>query len=223
LAQSNSEIRFMAAKAHIAHHIPGRLRLRIPAARDNPRLLRDIKEFVAPIAGVRQVDTNPRTGSVLVHYDPRQLRRAAEDLAQRPGAEDLFSLALPEVEDSEQLALEILRHAEFFSQHSETAHSIVRALRRFNQQVRHATDNAVDLKVLLPMLVATYTVLFEVRKRAPSPRWLTLLVFAFDSFVRLHQLQPGAEHSVVFDSPEEAVAVLSQLPSAKVTVRRENA
>jgi hypothetical protein len=213
----------MAARAHIAHHIPGRLRLRIPAARDHPELLREIKEFVAPIEGVRGVEINPSTGSVLVRYDPRQLRRAAEELADRPGAADLFSLAVPEVEDTEQLALEILRHAEFFSQNSRAAHSVVHALRILNQQVRQATGNAIDLKAMFPMIIAGYAIVFEMRRRMPSPRWLTLLVFAFDSFMRLHQLQIGAEHAVVFDDPAQAADVLRRLPSTRVTVRRDEA
>lgn len=51
------------------HHVPGRLRVRVPAAKGNSfRASRIARELVA-LEGVTCAEANPLTGSVLVWYD----------------------------------------------------------------------------------------------------------------------------------------------------------
>ncbi len=51
------------------HHIPGRLRIKIPAIRTEPGKCSDVKELLETMCDVHTVSTNPITGSVVVEYD----------------------------------------------------------------------------------------------------------------------------------------------------------
>jgi len=51
------------------HHIPGRLRVRLPALKANAAAGLDLERTLTQVGGVTAVDINPLTGSVLVHYD----------------------------------------------------------------------------------------------------------------------------------------------------------
>ncbi len=51
------------------HHVPGRLRVRVPAARSNPSLAQRIYRRVHGLPGVTSAAISLTTGSVLVHYD----------------------------------------------------------------------------------------------------------------------------------------------------------
>ena len=53
----------------IAHQVPGRLRMKIPAGKGNPELLRQISETFGLIPGIEQITVNPTTGSIVLHYD----------------------------------------------------------------------------------------------------------------------------------------------------------
>ena len=56
------------------HHIPGRLRIRIPALKNNPDRIEHVKETLS-LDGTTSFDANPLTGSVTVTYDPELLTR----------------------------------------------------------------------------------------------------------------------------------------------------
>lgn len=62
---------------YYVHHVPGRLRVRIPALRSNPRYASDI-QCLLDIYGVENIKVNHLTGSVVVFFDtalitPQQL------------------------------------------------------------------------------------------------------------------------------------------------------
>jgi hypothetical protein len=54
---------------YYVHHVPGRLRVRIPAIRQNPFNAARI-ESLLDLYGVHRVDINQVTGSVVMSYDP---------------------------------------------------------------------------------------------------------------------------------------------------------
>ena len=62
----------MAFEAHLAHNIPGRLRLKFPGLKRDPGKLERIAQSVESLPDVLGCDYNPITGTVLIHY-----RRAA--------------------------------------------------------------------------------------------------------------------------------------------------
>src|SRR6201986_4054281 len=53
----------------IAHQVPGRVRMKIPAGKGNPELLQQISEVFRVIPGIEEITVNPATGSVVLHYD----------------------------------------------------------------------------------------------------------------------------------------------------------
>jgi hypothetical protein len=87
------------------------------------------------------------------------------------------------------MARRIEAEAEFLSQHSETARIIVDAVKRMDVNIKWATHNTVDLKVLLPLGLAAYSVV-EIGLEASTPLWVTLGIFSLNSFVSLHS-PPG--------------------------------
>lgn len=60
-------------KLEVAHHLPGRLRLRSAVIKQNAAAAENLRATLAEIAGVRSVTVNPDTGSVLLTYDPAVL------------------------------------------------------------------------------------------------------------------------------------------------------
>lgn len=55
---------------HYIHHIPGRLRIKNPLFKSNPRILQEAKHCFEGTEGITQVCTSELTGSILVQYDP---------------------------------------------------------------------------------------------------------------------------------------------------------
>src|SRR3984957_8140789 len=53
----------------VEHSVPGRVRMKIPAGKGNPELLKEISDMFSAIPGIEGVVVNPTTGSVLLNYD----------------------------------------------------------------------------------------------------------------------------------------------------------
>jgi hypothetical protein len=51
------------------HHVPGRLRVKVPALKDKPWKRIEIERLFAGQNGIAAVTANTLTGSVIVHYD----------------------------------------------------------------------------------------------------------------------------------------------------------
>lgn len=179
----------MPHSAQVTHHVPGRIRVKICAGKGNRELLEQIRQAIFPLPGVTEVEVNPITGSVLVHYDPNAHSDFHHQLVHRGESLDLFSLLPPEVAEINQLASAIEREAVLLAAHSETARAIVDGAAKLNEACKRATANVVDLKVLLPLGLAVYTVL-KLEIDAATPLWLTLAMFSFSSFVTLHPVDP---------------------------------
>jgi len=56
-------------KFNVAHQVPGRVRIKVPAAKGNPELLQQIAETFAALPGIERITVNPATGSVVMHYN----------------------------------------------------------------------------------------------------------------------------------------------------------
>src|SRR5262249_41717146 len=66
---STSSIAMTKMNLQIAHQVPGRVRMKIPAGKGNPELLKQISEVFGVIPGIEEITVNPATGSVVLHYD----------------------------------------------------------------------------------------------------------------------------------------------------------
>jgi copper chaperone CopZ len=59
-----------ALQFDLAHHLPGRLRLRSAVLKGNALASEEARRHLAQIDGVTSAQANPSTGSVLLEYDP---------------------------------------------------------------------------------------------------------------------------------------------------------
>ena len=58
--------------ANTLHHVPGRLRVKIPALKSNPQKSKEINDLL-DLYGVYTVRVNTMTGSTIVTYDPERI------------------------------------------------------------------------------------------------------------------------------------------------------
>ncbi len=191
--------------ARVVHHVRGRVRLKISHAKGDAEFLERIKQSLSPMPGVRRVDVNPQTGSVLIEYDPAAHSDFHERLERHAAEGDIFDLKPPELSEVDELARRIEREAEFLSARSEVAKSIVDFVKQINVGVKKLSNNAVDLNVLLPLGLAVYSVL-ELETDVSTPMWVTLGIFSFNSFLTLHTQPPRVDvhaQEVVLNPPAE--------------------
>lgn len=195
----------MRYPAQIVHHIPGRLRIKLPQAKGNHALMRRINESLSPHEGIRRVETNAMTGSVLIQYDPHIHQEYENKLATHAANENLFTVnSPPEVTEFDEKVNKFEAEAEFLSEHSDTARAIVNAVKQLNETIKYQTNNLVDLNVLVPLVAAAFSVT-EIGLYTATPLWVTLGIFSFNSFVNLHRpqhQQPLLEtHEVTINHP----------------------
>jgi len=166
----------------IAHQVPGRVRMKIPAGKGNPELLKQISETFGAIPGIEQVTVNPTTGSVVLHYDTDrhdEFHGSFRDhyhahAGERPPATQL-----------DELAHRIEDEAEFLARHSDTARAVVDFVKKLDREIKLATNNAVDLKIVFALGIIGITVL-EVGATAATPVWVTLAIFTVNHFIEMH-------------------------------------
>lgn len=181
----------MQHHAHVAHHVRGRIRVRMPKNKRDHATLERVKRSISPMHGVKSVDVNSSTGSVVVNYDADQHADFPSTLARHAEANNLFTLAPPPVSEVDEMVETIEKEAEFLAEHSETARAIVEFCKGLNQEVKKATNNNLDLQVLLPLGLAAYAFL-NLEADVATPLWVTLGLFSFNSFISLHHPVPAA-------------------------------
>jgi hypothetical protein len=59
------------------HDVPGRLRIKIPELRRNPRLAMELDRLLNSLFGVESIEANTVTGSVTVRYDHKIISSSA--------------------------------------------------------------------------------------------------------------------------------------------------
>jgi len=172
----------------IEHQVPGRVRMKIPTGKGNPELLRQVSEVFAAIPGIEEIVTNPTTGSVVLRYDvdrhdefhgsfePHYHAHAAVDGAH--GADT----------ELDKLTHSIEAEAEYLASHSHTARVIVDFVKKVDQEIKRATDNNIDLKIVFAVAIIGLTV-FEVGATAATPVWVTLAIFTVNHFIEVHERQ----------------------------------
>ena len=165
-------------KLEIAHQVPGRIRMKVGAAKANPELLEQIKETFMVIPGVEQVEVNPATGSVVLHYDVDQHDEFHGHLQHHTGGHH----QPPPTNEIDALASKISQEAEFLAENSHTARVIVDFFKATDKQIKAATSNTIDLKIVLASAIAGFTIL-EVGANAATPVWVTLAMFGLNHLI----------------------------------------
>jgi hypothetical protein len=167
----------------IAHQVPGRIRMKIPSAKGNAELLQQISETFGVIPGIEKVTVNPVTGSIVLQYDTDQhdeFHGAFQNHYSRPPAEPS-----PPGTEIDKLADEIEKEAEFLAQNSASARAIVNFCKDLDRNIKSASGNNIDLKILLAGGIILVTV-FEIGASAATPVWVTLSLFAMNHFIEMH-------------------------------------
>ena len=167
-------------KLEIAHQVPGRIRMKVGAAKANPELLEQIKETFLVIPGVEQVTINPATGSVVLHYDVDRHDEFHGRLEHHTGGH-----YKPPTNEIDALANKIQQEAEFLAEHSELARNILEFFKDLDRNIKLSTGNMIDLKIVLAAGIIGFTVL-GVGANAATPVWVTLVVFSLNHFVEMH-------------------------------------
>lgn len=172
-------------KLSIAHQIPGRIRLKIPSGKGNPVLLEQIKDTFGAIPGIEEITVNPITGSVVLHYDVDRHDQVQGSLAGGPGnvAPVLYRAPTSQIDE---MSDKIAQEAAFLAEHSHAARMVVDFFKGLDRQIKVATHNTVDFKIVLAIVVAGFTI-FEIGASAATPVWVTLIVFGVNHFIEMHQ------------------------------------
>jgi hypothetical protein len=182
----------------IAHQVPGRVRMKIPAGRGNAELLKQIGEVFGAIPGIEEVEVNPTTGSVVLRYDTdrhdefhgtfNQHYAAHSDNSAPNGASRGQNGGKGADTDLDKLTGSIEAEAEFLASHSHSARVIVDFVKKVDREIKIATGNSVDLKILFAVGMIGFTVL-EIGATAATPVWVTLAIFSVNHFIELHERQ----------------------------------
>ena len=170
-------------KAKIEHKIPGRIRMKIPAAKTDPSVLDAYQQAFSIIPGVTKVTAKRETGSIVVHYDvgrekdfEHHFGQIAEPHHQRVGSE------------IDELVDQLEGEAEFLAGHSQIARATVDFVKQVDRELRIATGNTIDIKIVLAAGLAAFT-FFEIGAHAATPMWVTLALFTLNHFAELHSGQ----------------------------------
>jgi hypothetical protein len=171
----------------IEHQIPGRVRMKIPAGKGNPDLLKQISEVFAGIPGIEEIITNPTTGSVVLNYDVDRHDEFHGSFRPHYEAHAADGMRGADTE-LDKLAHSIEQEAEFLASHSHTARVIVDFIKNLDHEVKRATSNNIDLKIVFAVAIIGLTV-FEVGATAATPVWVTLAIFTVNHFIEVHERQ----------------------------------
>ena len=172
-------------KLQIAHQVPGRLRIKIPAGKGNPELLKQISETFGVIPGIEQITVNPTTGSIVLHYDADRHDEFHGTFQHHYGA---YSQDHPPRTEIDDLTCRIEDEAEFLAGHSRSARAVVDFVKKIDHEIKVATNNNLDLKIVFAVGIICLTV-FEVGATAATPVWVTLAIFTVNHFIQMHEQQ----------------------------------
>jgi Heavy metal associated domain 2 len=182
----------------IEHQVPGRVRMKIPAGKGNPELLKQISEVFGVIPGIEEVTVNPTTGSVVLHYDTDRHDEFHGSFRQHCDAHHAaHGIDGSRGTDTEldKITHSIEEEAEYLARHSHTARAVVDFVKMLDREIKSATNNNIDLKIVFAVTIIGFTV-FEVGATAATPVWVTLAIFTVNHFIEMHERQAHAEEIV---------------------------
>ncbi len=168
-------------KLKIAHQVPGRVRMKIPSGKGNPDLLRQVADAFGRIPGIERTTINVTTGCIVLHYDTRR-----HDEFHGALGSHVEGHQHPPSNEIDALANKIESEAEFLAEHSTSARAIVDFVKSVDRDIKVATGNNLDMKMALAAGVIAVTVL-EIGATAATPVWVTLLLFATNHYIEMHQ------------------------------------
>ncbi len=171
----------------IEHQVPGRVRMKIAAGKGNPELLKQISEAFGVIPGIEEIAVNPTTGSVILHYDADRHDEFHGSFRQHYEAHGAANGGMLGAEtELDKLTHSIEAEAEFLARHSHSARAIVDFVKMVDREIKLATNNTIDLKIVFAIGIIGFAV-FEVGATVSTPVWLTLAIFTVNHFIVMHE------------------------------------
>ncbi|HEY6394702.1 MAG TPA: hypothetical protein VIX12_04735, partial [Candidatus Binataceae bacterium] len=82
---------------------------------------------------------------------------------------------------------------------SALARRIIDLASKLDDAIKDATGNELDLRVILPLGIISLGAM-SARTRTVTPLWLTLMIFAFNSFHALHSTVEAEEATAASES-----------------------
>lgn len=169
----------MPDHAIVLHHVPGRMRLRVPSAKGDANKLDQLRRVLMPLNGVRRVTANASIATMTIDYAPALFAEFPRLLTQYGTERDLLTVG-------GAFTVNVR------SPESMTDKSIERFADNVNRKFQTLTGGAVNLKEVFPFSIILYAVLF-VDKAVNASQWLSWVQFAFSSYMELHQDEPVAK------------------------------
>ncbi len=161
----------------LAHHHPGRLRVRADSLVNAHDIVQQIRESLDAVAGIASVKYTAQTGSLLVEYEPGYAD--ADEVILRIA--DAANLAPP------------LDEAALREQRARPALISIRAARELNMLAEEVTGGRADLRSIVPAALAGLAVLSFIEEKNRMPRWDNLLYWGFNVFTMLHRREIDGE------------------------------
>ncbi len=144
-------------EAFVVHSLKGRLRLKLPALRNNKDKLAKIASSLETIENIKKLTINPQTGSILIEYDgsPQAFWKNIREL-------DVFN-----IKKLDEVAVKSHVHSLF---------------KKADEKVKESSHYRLDLATsvgLACMAVGLYQLL---RGKSDLPVWHTAFWYAFNFF-----------------------------------------
>jgi hypothetical protein len=170
----------------MAHHVPGRMRLKVLGVLAEEDFFATVKKVIANLEGVHSVRVNASSSSIVIDYSP------ADTVFHFRLQDDPNVSAWLHLQGDDALlagvdeAVATGTHEHYLAQHSRLAEDLVAGAEQLDLKLRSVSDGYVDLKLLLPLVFAVATSMRQARGRG-TPMWLSLGTFAFNSFLAMHR------------------------------------
>jgi hypothetical protein len=182
-------------RGRVVHDVPGRLRVKLNREELTEEFSRELRAALTAVHGVLDVRSNPRTGSVVIHYDAAEL-----------DAGGLIDLARA----ANLLALEALADDPYAARRvptSLTAQRIKRTFHEVDVRLSELSSGRWDLRSVVPVAfgaLAVRQIIRDFGQLGVAP-WYVLAWYAFDSFWKLNQ-----ERHHAADLPEPPLILPSE-------------
>jgi hypothetical protein len=185
----------------LVHHHPGYLRVRTEAffraEEDNPAV-KAARNAAESSPGFRSWSLNPKTGSVVIQYEPGTVE--PDDLLKHIAK----SAGLPGVEVA-------TRHK---MTREEVVSSFLDKVQGANQAVNHLTGGRADLRELVPAALAVVSVISFIENdyRSRLPHWMSALYRGYRIFMQWHRPEVRTRERAARQEEERKAAGQSNPP-----------
>lgn len=151
----------MIPEAIVGHSTPGRLRLKVPLKKGNAAYFSTLKEYFTHLEGVKQVETNALTGSlVLIHTsDLRSITAFAEERS-------LFKLN------------------KISSSMPALSRNVVKTFSDFDKGMKRFTGNELDVPGMAFLTLLGFGIYEIARGNFAAPAWYTAFWYSLNIFLK---------------------------------------